>query len=44
MMNVSHLLFADDTMSFCDADAEKLLNFMMFLLYFKAVLGLRINL
>ena len=38
MMNVSHLLFAGDTviqLSFCYADAEKLLNFMMFLLYSK---------
>lgn len=40
MMNISHPLFADDTMSFCDADAEKLLNFMLVLLYFKAVLVL----
>jgi hypothetical protein len=41
---VNHLLFADDTLIFCGAQAEHVRNLRCTFLCFKAVSGLRINL
>ena len=42
---VSHLLFADDTLIFCDVDAEQLQYILVGLLCgFEAILGLKVNL
>ena len=40
---VSHLLFADDTILFCDANEEQILHVRMLLLCFEAVTGLKVN-
>ena len=40
---VSHLLYADDTIIFCDAEPEQLLYIRMVLTCFEAVTGLRVN-
>jgi hypothetical protein len=44
VINVSHLLFADDTLVFCGASPDHLLYLRMLLLFFEAVSGLKINL
>jgi hypothetical protein len=42
-ISVSHLLFAYDTIVFCDADPEQLLHLHMVLTCFKAATGLGVN-
>lgn len=41
---VSHLLFADKTLIFCDTDLDQLLLLRMVLIWFEAVSSLKINL
>jgi hypothetical protein len=43
-LNVSHLLFANDTLILCGADEEHLRNLQCLFLCFEAVSGLKINL
>ena len=43
MGSVSHLLFVDDTILFCDADVEQILHIRLLLLSFQAVTGLKVN-
>ena len=43
-MKISHLLFADHTIVFCDNDCEQIVNLRCILIWFQAVSGLRINL
>ena len=41
---VSHLLFANDTLIFCDANIDQMLIFCMVLIWFEVVSGLKVNL
>ena len=41
---VSHLLFVDDTLIFCDANIDHMLIFRMVLIWFEVVSGLKVNL
>jgi hypothetical protein len=41
---VSHSLFADDTLIFCEASSKQILYVRLILLCFEAVSGLRVNL
>lgn len=43
-INVSHLLFFDDSIIFCDSDCEQAMNLWCILVRFKVVSGLRVNL
>ena len=43
-LQVSHLLFADDTLVMCDTDIDQMLFLHLILLWFEIVLGLKINL
>jgi len=43
-MKVSHLHCTDDTIVFCDNDCEQIVNLRCILIWFQAMLGLRVNL
>ena len=40
---ISHLLFVDDTIIFCDATGEQLLYIRMVMIFFKVITGLKVN-
>ena len=42
-IRVSHLLFADDTILFCDASREQILSIRLILTCFQAFTGLKVN-
>lgn len=42
-INISHLLYADDTLIFCGADRSQVLYLNLTLLIFEAISGLHIN-
>ena len=43
-VQVSHLLFVDDTLIFCEAKEEQLMYLCWLLMWFEAISGLRANL
>ena len=42
-IQVSHLLFADDTILFCDTSREQILSIRLVLTCFQAFTGLKVN-
>ena len=42
-LHISHLLYVDDTILFCDASKEQLLHIRMVLIFFEAITGLKVN-
>ena len=43
-LKISHLLFVDDTLAFCEASQEQMVFLSWLLMWFEAILGLSINL
>lgn len=43
-MEISHLLFADDTLIMCDVVTDQIHNLGLILLVFRVILGLKVNL
>jgi hypothetical protein len=42
--NISHMLFANDTVTMCDADVDQIHNLDHILMCFEAISGLKVNL
>ena len=42
-LDISHLLFADDTITFCDNNCEQIVNLRCILLWFEIISGLRVT-
>ena len=42
-LNISHLLFYDNTILFCDASREQLIYIQMMLIFFEAITSLKVN-
>ena len=42
-LHISHHLFVDDTILFCDASEKQLLHIRMVLIFFEAITGLKVN-
>ena len=42
-LSVTHLLFANETILFCDASREQLLYIKMVLIFFEVVISLKVN-
>lgn len=42
-IHISHLLFTDDTIHFCDASREQMLSIRLVLTCFQAFIGLKVN-